>query len=370
MNLKNVAAYLLFSVLSTFIFAQEIEERVRIKVVPEHVYVEKGEFAQYLNFDFLIENLSEEKLSIIEILIYAYDKEDKLICRKMINTNGFNPSINTIGNANLEIGDSLFMYNPFFRFEPNIIINKIHYEFLFYSEKKGKYLSEIDVHPTYYNTKTNLILPIKERMIVFDGHDFYSHHRRLDLIDPMVITIGVTANPGRYAYDLCVVNNKGELYKNDKNTNENWYGYGVSVYSPANGKVVELIDNIPDNIPGKNEFDFGQILENPNSMAGNYIIIDHHNGEYSMIAHFKQGSFKVKEGDEIKQGQHIGQMGFSGATAWWVHIHYELRNGKDMWTSEGLPSYFSDFNRILGARTTAVKNGQIDTGDIVETLNK
>ena len=66
----------------------------------------------------------------------------------------------------------------------------------------------------------------------------------------------------------------------------------------------------------------------------------------------------------------IGQMGFSGATAWWVHIHFELRNGKDMWTSEGLPSYFSDFNRILGAKTTAEKNGQIDTGDIVETLNK
>ncbi len=169
---------------------------------------------------------------------------------------------------------------------------------------------------------------------------------------------------------FCVVNNDGDLYKDDKSINENWYGFGVSVYSPASGKVVDLIDSMPDNIPGKSEFDYEQVFENPNSMAGNYIVIDHHNGEYSMLAHFKQGSLKVKEGDEIKQGQLIGQMGFSGATAWWVHIHYELRNGKDWWTSEGLPSYFSDFNRILGNITKVVKIGQIDTGDIVETLNK
>jgi len=370
MYLKHVAAYSLFFLFSTFICAQEIVEKVRIIVVPENVYVENGEFAQYLNFDFLIENLSEENLSISEILIYAYDKENKLICRKMINTNGFNPSINIIGNAKLKIGDSLFIYNPFYSFDPNLVIDKILYKFSFISEKNEKFLSEIDVHPINYKPKTNLILPIKERLMVFDGHDFYSHHRRIDLSDPAPIKIGATANPGRYSYDLCVVNNEGQLYNDDKTINENWYGYGIPVYSPARGKVVELIDGMSDNIPGKSEFDYSQVFENPNSMAGNYIVIDHHNGEYSMLAHFKQGSFKVKEGDEINQGQLIGQMGFSGATAWWIHIHYELRNGKDWWTSEGLPSYFSDFSRIQGAKTIAVENGYIDTGDIVETLNK
>lgn len=370
MVLKTVTAYLFFSLLSAFIYAQGIQDRVNIKIVPEHVYVEKGKFTQYLNFDFLIENLTEEKLRLTEILIRVYDNENKLICRKMINTNGFNPSINTIGNTNLDKRDSLFVYNPFYHFDQNIIIDKIHYEFYLISEKKEKFLSEIEVRPIYYNPKTNLILPIKERMMIFDGHDFYSHHRRFDLTDPVPIKVGATANPGRYAYDLCVVNNDGDLYKDDKSINENWYGFGVSVYSPASGKVVDLIDSMPDNIPGKSEFDYEQVFENPNSMAGNYIVIDHHNGEYSMLAHFKQGSLKVKEGDEIKQGQLIGQMGFSGATAWWVHIHYELRNGKDWWISEGLPSYFSDFNRILGNKTKAVKNGQIDTGDIVETLNK
>ena len=87
MNIKYVAVYLIFSLVSTIVFTQEIKEELRIKIVHENVYVEKGEFVQYLNFDFLIENLSEEKLKLIEILIHAYDNEDKLICRKMNKSN-------------------------------------------------------------------------------------------------------------------------------------------------------------------------------------------------------------------------------------------------------------------------------------------
>jgi murein DD-endopeptidase MepM/ murein hydrolase activator NlpD len=116
-------------------------------------------------------------------------------------------------------------------------------------------------------------------------------------------------------------------------------------------------------------FDFGQVLDNPKSMAGNYLTIDHQNCEFSMLGHFKQGSIEVKEGDLVKQGQLLGQLGFSGSTGHWVHLHYELRNGIEMWSSEGVPSYFRDFNRILGTKIVAEERGLINTGDIVEALN-
>ena len=35
---------------------------------------------------------------------------------------------------------------------------------------------------------------------------------------------------------------------------------------------------------------------------------------------------------------------------------------------EGLPSYFSNFQRLLGSHTVDVKQGAVNTGDIIESL--
>lgn len=362
--------YFLLSLLSFQLFSQEIENKINIKIIPDRVYIEKGEFATFINFDLLVENLSDDTLNITEILLHSYDNKNKLICRKMINDNGFNPSINTIGKTTLDKKESLYIYNPFFQFDLAQDIDRLHYVFQFLSNKGEQFTSEIEVTPINYTTKTDLILPIKDRVLIYDGHDFYSHHRRIDLINPILKTIGITANPSRYGYDFCVVNKDGDLFKGDKKINENWYGYGVPVYAPGAGKIVELVNTTSDNIIGEREFDFNLVFENPKIMAGNYIIIDHLNGEYSMLAHLKEGTFKVKEGDMIKQGQILGEMGFSGSTGWWVHLHYELRNGKDMWTNEGIPSYFSNFNKIYGDKIIKIKKGQVDTGDILESTVK
>jgi hypothetical protein len=37
---------------------------------------------------------------------------------------------------------------------------------------------------------------------------------------------------------------------------------------------------------------------------------------------------------------------------------------------EGLPSYFTDFRRLLGAKPIIVKTGQVDTGEIVESIRR
>ena len=49
-------------------------------------------------------------------------------------------------------------------------------------------------------------------------------------------------------------------------------------------------------------------------------------------------------------------------------LHYELRDGSGAKTVEGLPSYFSTFQRLLGSHTVDVKQGAVITGDIVESL--
>ena len=93
----------------------------------------------------------------------------------------------------------------------------------------------------------------------------------------------------------------------------------------------------------------------------------HLNGEYSWFGHLKRGSARVHVGQTVAQGAVIGAVGASGSSLF-PHLHDELRDGSGAKTVEGLPSYFSTFQRLLGSHTVAVKQGAVNTGDIVESL--
>ena len=64
------------------------------------------------------------------------------------------------------------------------------------------------------------------------------------------------------------------------------------------------------------------------SSYGNYVKIKHNNGYYTLSAHLKYGSVKVKTGDIVKKGQVIGRMGNTGHS-FGAHLHWEVRNTKD-----------------------------------------
>lgn len=59
---------------------------------------------------------------------------------------------------------------------------------------------------------------------------------------------------------------------------------------------------------------------------GEYIIIDHHNGLYTLYAHMCPGCRSVKAGDYVEKGQVIGGMGMTGA-ATGVHLHFGVWRG-------------------------------------------
>lgn len=59
---------------------------------------------------------------------------------------------------------------------------------------------------------------------------------------------------------------------------------------------------------------------------GNYITIDHGDGEYSHYAHLASGTFLVKDGQQVEQGQTLARVGNSGYTlgedgGYHVHVH-------------------------------------------------
>ncbi len=342
---------------------------IKISVNPAQVCIERSKHGQHLNFDFMLENTLEQKLRVQKIQMSVLDKQGQLVLRKFIDDDAMLPSVNTLGKTELEEKGLLYVLNPFHTFNPGPDLHKLYFEFHFVSASGAKLQSEATVTPVYYETKTDLILPFKGRYIVHDGHDFYSHHRRTDLSHPIARQLGVNSIPVRYAYDFCAVNEHGDMYRTHGESNEDWFGYGAPVFAAGDGKVVLQTNDMPDNIMGQTEFDSRQILDNPLTMLGNTVGIDHGNGEFSGVSHLKMGSVTVEKGDVVKQGQLIGQIGLSGDAGSNVHIHYQITNGLDIWTAEGLPSYFRDFRRVLGAEIVKVERGQIDTGDIVETLD-
>ena len=161
----------------------------------------------------------------------------------------------------------------------------------------------------------------------------------------------------------CRAEHGDEWYPGKSDTNEAYCGSGVPIYAAGHGRVAAIHDGEPDN----RSFNQADLATRENARSGNYVIIDHLNGEYSVFAHLKQGSVRVKIGQQVKQGEIIGQMGASGDSLF-PHLDYGLRTGVGAKEVEGLPSYFTKFRRLLGSGPVVVKKGQVDTGDIVESL--
>lgn len=82
-------------------------------------------------------------------------------------------------------------------------------------------------------------------------------------------------------------------------------GYGSPIYAANSGTVVKALWNAPS--------------------LGNYIVINHNNGYYTIYAHL--ANINVSTGQSVNKGQQIGAMGHSGfATG--THLHFGLyKNG-------------------------------------------
>jgi murein DD-endopeptidase MepM/ murein hydrolase activator NlpD len=105
-------------------------------------------------------------------------------------------------------------------------------------------------------------------------------------------------------------------------------------------------------------------MANLKLFLGNHVVIDHGNGEYSLFAHLKQGSVRVKPGQRVAAGDRLGAMGMSG-DAFLVHLHYQLQSGPGF--EEGLPAYFRGVRAKTGDGWSPVYTGPVDSGDVVET---
>ena len=118
------------------------------------------------------------------------------------------------------------------------------------------------------------------------------------------------------------------------------------------GVVVETGDQFPESLMSEpsafSEERFSELMAQlepkigfTNCVCGNYIIIDHENGEFSFYAHLSEGALRVKPGDRVAQGDVIAAVGNTGHTSE-PHLHFHLMDSKDFLTANGLPVTFKN----------------------------
>lgn len=140
------------------------------------------------------------------------------------------------------------------------------------------------------------------------------------------------ARDQRFACDFSKIVD-GARHKGSGRDNADFYAFGAPVLAPAAGVVVRAVDSYSDNIPG--DPGHGPAL-------GNHVIIDHGNGEHSVLSQLQKGTVAVREGHKVKAGGIIGRAGNSGQSTE-PHLHYHLQDGPVALDATGLPAQFRDY---------------------------
>ncbi len=152
--------------------------------------------------------------------------------------------------------------------------------------------------------QTKLALPFKGEWFVFWGGETVQQNYHQD------------APNQRFAFDILKVGADGKSHKGDGKRNEDYYAFGQEIVAPADGVATYVVDGVQDNVPGEMNRMF---------VPGNLVVIKHAEGEYSLFAHFKQNSIRIKVGDKVAKRQIIGLCGNSGNSSE-AHLHYQFQN--------------------------------------------
>ncbi|MBD3405340.1 MAG: peptidoglycan DD-metalloendopeptidase family protein [Candidatus Lokiarchaeota archaeon] len=366
--------------LAGFLSDHESEEKVvDIKIEPDIVYFEEGRDSLHLNFDFILKNLTEHKITIRFIKMAVYDKAGNLLTYRHVNHNGIGtPGIHTIGKFEIEGYETLDIFNPFHRFPRDLPIAHLRYMFtLFDSEGNEYYYGNILVTPKKYKQEVRLFLPMKGVLTILDGHDFYSHHRRFAMTIVRQFTDNkFKSNFSRFSVDFSVLGEDGntrsmtpeeysENYDFHFRDAREFYTDGAEVYAPADGEVIDVVSDLEDLYESRFDMDKSVKEDRVKDIAGNYVIIKHNEHEFSHLFHLMKDSIVVSVGERVRRGQLLGKIGFSGAATTYSHLHYQLMDGPHFLVDKPLPCKFTDVDLLLGSKRVRYEELSIDTGDII-----
>lgn len=161
----------------------------------------------------------------------------------------------------------------------------------------------------------------------------------------------------QYAIDIVKVDEKGKFYKGEGKELNDVFSFGEAVYSPVDGIVVAVVDSLENHNVSLAPSD----SLNP---AGNHVVIEFEAGRYIFLAHFMPQTITASEGDTVKSGAFIGNVGNSGNSSWpHLHMHIQDIPAIDNRNATGYPFRFAKMERKRWFTWSTIKNGFLTRND-------
>jgi hypothetical protein len=147
--------------------------------------------------------------------------------------------------------------------------------------------------------------------------------------------------PGRTAIDWVGLDDQGRIAAGDSDLASDALGYGAEVLAVADAIVAAARDGVPEAVR------ISQNGKHPRDLAaGNFVSLDLGAGRYAIYEHLIPGSLRVRAGDQVRRGQVIGRLGFSGDSTG-PHLHLHVADAAAPLLGEGVGYGFERF-ALLG----------------------
>jgi murein DD-endopeptidase MepM/ murein hydrolase activator NlpD len=198
---------------------------------------------------------------------------------------------------------------------------------------------------------------------------------------------GTTSFGEAYAIDFVMIKGNDKLRKPYRSSFfryvlkgvplSDFYGWGQTVYSPINGQVIAVVNDVEERST-VNPFTDLQYMRKatkeyinnnskPETVAGNYVLIKLNDNQYALLAHLVKGSIRVTPGKTVEKNQPIGRLGHSGNSTM-PHLHMQFMDNSDFSIAQGIPFVFSEYEIAEKGRWKKINNSVPTTKDIVRKL--
>ncbi len=154
----------------------------------------------------------------------------------------------------------------------------------------------------------------------------------------------------RFALDLVRLED-GRIFT-EETGNAGVHSWEQPLLSPVDGRVVVARDDMEDS-------DGINLVTDIADAAGNMVVIELDGGLFVVLAHLRQGTLRVGEGDRVREGDPLALVGNSGNTTM-PHLHLQVQTHVDLWDPDNrsMPFAFEPGGRVPARNDRIERRGR------------